>query len=302
MRESILKMLEFQSNVICKEMDESFSHLERQHSHIIWFIQVYMAVFSGYAVLCGYFGSKDGVSIVQSVVGLIGSVLVFMLGWVILTVVANKITSIYLIHKHMANLRRERRVKLDLGFGDNYVFHTDASTFQLPRSIEYVPYVIFLVNYSVIFGGIIFNTYKLFTFPGSLMFALAIGAAIGLKYPDVCVSFNKQLWAAATAKSFVQESALEDWWDNRRKEAKKKIDFFPIALVLFLISIFPLSPYVHNSPFGLLVLSSFPYINSPHLMLVVSVITSYIFVNYRYRSEVKFNRFAKKTSVHERVQ
>jgi len=221
--------------LINKELEESFSYSESQHVQIKWFIQLHLLALFGFFSLAGFL-HRNSVSGISSLICLSSAIAVFGIGWILLTVLAHKISMILLINKHISTFRNHRLQVLGDGFRCSYVYPTDPSEALIARSVNVLPYIFFAANYMVLCGSSWFFIAQITDNYIGFAASISIGVLVGIFYPRTCVTFYKHLRAAKDALSFSEKHKIEDRFEDARKQKdspQKALDlcvFFLLAL------------------------------------------------------------------------
>lgn len=208
--------------IINKEIDEGYAHLDRQHEQIRWFVQIYMLALGGLFAFAGHLLNEPNSGVIAAI-GTTATLLVFGLGWLLLSSLAHKMSMIILIHKHISMMRGHRVAEAGGTFGASYVFPTSPRVVVFARLIRVTPYIFFGVNVGLLCAGLGFFMYKSNgdSFMAGVLSPLA-GILVGIVYPRSCVTFSKHIDTASRAVSFEEKKRFEKEWDDQRAKYDKK--------------------------------------------------------------------------------
>ncbi len=228
-------------SILNKELEESFAGIASQHGQIRWFVQTYLLALFGLFTLTGFIvntvnipSSGNDPTKLKVAVGISCSISLFILGWLLLSVLARKIATLTIIYKHIAVCRRARLQFMKDQYHEEYFYSTNADEILLPGMIRFMPYCFFVLNYMVLCGGLFFYAYFITDDLNlSSVLSLTIGTIVGLFYPNVCIIFNKHIITAIKATSFSHKKKLEESWDDLRKRFRKD-SWYVIALLVTL--------------------------------------------------------------------
>jgi hypothetical protein len=265
--------------VINQELEENYAHLDRQHAQVKWFVQLYTFALIGLFSLAGYLASHPNPPLTH-LIGLSAGFVLFCLGWLLLSTLANKMGMIVLTHKQIALLRGYRLDLLKSDLEDKYVFPTKPKDVRFPKLVEYTPYLFFIVNYIILCGGAAFFISDFTNISVGLTSSFAIGVIAGLFYPNSCVEFNKHIKTAGKATSLENMRNLEKAFTDFRKQSRKKhiVRYLVLLVILFLLVIIAV---------GLLLLSILlePYSSVHKTLIMLSVLNAVIFAVIRFGME-----------------
>lgn len=264
-----------------KEIDEANEILNRQHLQIKWYVQIYLLALFGFFSLAGFLFRKETTSSSLynvDVIIIACAIIIFFLGWLLLSALAHKVSIINLIYKHLATMRLGRIEHINNIFIKGYAFPLSSKEIKLPGMIKHMPYLFFVLNYNILCGCVFFIAYKYFGILNAINISICTAVLAGLFYPRVCVTFNKHIRASEGASSFPDKQYLEQEWEEKRRS---KIDPFGLiikyGLLLFLFFV-SLASTICSA-------LNFLEINSYYL-LVITIVSGGVFGLFRYFFEI----------------
>jgi hypothetical protein len=268
--------------ILNKELEENFAHLDRQHTQVKWFVQLYTFALGGFFAFSGYLANQTS-SAYSSIAGISAGFLVFCLGWLLLVTLAHKLAIIILTHKQIAVFRGHRLSLLDSKYETDYVFPTSSQAVRFAKAIDTTPYIFFVVNYVILCGSTGFYVSRVLGIWVGVTTSLAIGIIVGLVYPRSCVIFAKHIRTAKLATSLMKMHELEQAFENLRKEAKKEAEgrhnlFYKacISIITFFVLV----------GIGLALLNIWVKLDSSRIILLsFSVLNACLFGVVRYKME-----------------
>jgi len=277
-----------QLEAINKEIDEGFRTLDRYHAQCQWYLKNYALALTALLGLGGYLGTegypvtKDNTVIVKAlcIIGVAYGFALFLLGWLLLGVLSNKIASICLVHKHLAVMRKARLHLLkDIVKEASYVFQLTPSKIQPIKSVSHIPKGFFVLNYLVLLGSFFFfsNMYPKVDLFRAISFSLGWGVGFGTIYPRTCVAFFCTMDKLESHHTMLSlNDALQGHYDKRGRLTR---GLYP-GVYLFLYFLACL-----NVALGLLTLH--PRVNAEaNTYLATAIISALLFGTFRYLLEI----------------
>lgn len=224
---------------ITEEIDESYKTVDRQHSQCRWFIKTYLIIFFGLLSFGGYVGRMEGPSVPICVVGMFAGVLTFGMGWVLMSALAHKISMVILTYKQIAVSRARRYEVIERWDAEESVFPVKREDVTCAKSVEYLPYAFFGVNYFTLCGSFVFFMSVLQEVSGDVAFLWMVTVSIvaGILYPRACVTFYCHIKAARAAKSVMEKDRKYMEYEERRRGERKaeyRERFILLTVLLFL--------------------------------------------------------------------
>lgn len=222
-----------------KEVEEANKILERQHTQIQWFVQVYLLALFGFFSVTGYLIVKSNSEIPVlsvNVIILVCAAIIFCLGWLLLSALSHKLSIMQMVYKHLATMRRRRIEEVDILLEEGYVFPLSDESVQMPGLIYYMPYLFFGLNYTLFCGSFFFVFHKQLSYVPALNLSFCIAILVGLFYPRVCMTFNKHMRASGDADTLPKKQYLEEMWEKKRKSGATKLGLFVKHGALFILT------------------------------------------------------------------
>ena len=233
---------------INKELEESYGAVAAQHQQLRWAINLYSISVLGFFALAAFIveNLQQETEPTFLVVGYSSGILVFLSGWILLSFLGHKVGILILIYRHIAIFRQARLDIFprpnDLEKGYVFPLGTEDKHRYVPGFTHYLPYIFFFLNYCILLGSTFFYLSHDFADHNhainvSLCYALAVGGIFGLAYTRSCVTFDKHLRTAMSAKTLWQKKEFEEKYDNLRKASNPGIRRLGrnLAIVLALI-------------------------------------------------------------------
>jgi len=259
--------------IIEKEISETSTSLNQQHTQCQWYVQTYLLAISGLFAVAGFFGKDGKLSIQASSVGIVYAVIVFFLGWVFLSVVAHKAAMIHMLYKHIASMRALRINKHE-ELREKYVLPLEKNQIRYGSLITYLPYLFFIFNFIFLCSALTYFISPHFSYYQTVAIVCASATLFGTFYPVVCISFNKHLGCAFKANNARHRNLLEHIWTHAVKKEKRKyrsIKYILLAIAnlgaigVVVFALMPLSKeYTHTiiytSYSGVLIFTAIRYV------------------------------------------
>jgi hypothetical protein len=250
-------------SAINKEIDEANASIDSQRQQIRWLCQTYSIALAGLFTIAAYTLEHTRLSAISSdqsvkgnfsdmhkvilvICGMAFGLLVFFYGWISLSVIARKLTTIHLLNKHVAICRMGRAKFLDDFVNSKYVLTRDHSLMSLPGHINHLPYIFFAINFLVLLGS--FLLFSCLVWDGTISVMLTISTAmfLGNIYPTACANFNKHVKIARKSGSFLEYNNWLNTIADFRKKAGLKRNLKRFAfwiLVILAIGVFVTRDY-----------------------------------------------------------
>ena len=198
------------------EMGDSFRDLDRQHTQIRWYVQVYTVSLIGFFTLFGYLAGQPGLC--YSLIGVMASLIVFALGWVLITILSHKISNIIMVHKQLAQIKEIRRKIDKINFKkEDYVPISLKAEVKPIGLFRYLPYLIFSLNFSLLLGTFFFFLNREMEWAKAAVDALCAGAIMAIFYPKACTSYNEHIKSAEYASNISNRDEKQKEYEKARK-------------------------------------------------------------------------------------
>ena len=239
--------------ILNKEMDEALLHKADQlHQMQLWF-KILIFVYGGYFSFFAFILSKTRDNSYY-LIGLGAALLLFLFGIMTVLIIGYKVSSVIIINKQLAILRK-KRLDLLCSLSDKFRISQNEYIYPLNNKtyisflIRFIPYSAFFLNYLILLGSVVILLSKLEISYNSYIVSGLVGLLLGLFYPYVCISFYHNILTAKYAKTFIEKKAYELKFKKQRKKNfnKKKKQIRAHWLVLCCLIIIASSTLYYNN-------------------------------------------------------
>lgn len=282
---------------VTQEIDNSFSHVAAQKSHSISIVKLYLVSLTGLLGYAAFVQTKvfanqpagDIKFLMFSIFGISYTLIVFCLGWVLLSYLSHIICGISLSYKHISNMRFLKSLIFpNNSFCNNSIMPTHHSGVPIMFSRD-LPIIFSIVNFLtllLIYYYLVISVNHFWAF-NITTFVLSIFAIF---YPNACINFYKEILCAKLVTPHKNEEYVRSVINRKMNILKStsyyknKISLLKNAFIVFLIAkVSHVALYTYYSNYSL----SLPYVDIrlSSLITLLELLSLLAFFTIRYLVE-----------------